>query len=94
MLVEGRSVGARIGAGSARLVRDAGEMHRVRPGDVPVAEMTDPDREPAMKRAAAIVPANTGRPGASGQFRRHPRGQNTPAAPCSRQGDAGCGELP
>ena len=61
VLVEGRSVGARIGAGSARLVRDAGEMHRVRPGDVLVAEMTDPDWEPAMKRSAAIVTDRGGR---------------------------------
>ena len=60
-LVEGRSVGARIGAGRARPVRDAGEMHRVRPGDVLVAEMTDPDWEPAMKRAAAIVTDRGGR---------------------------------
>ena len=61
VLVEGRSVGARIGAGRARPVRDAGEMHRVRPGDVLVAEMTDPDWEPAMKRAAAIVTDRGGR---------------------------------
>ena len=61
VLVEGRSVGSRIGSGSARLVRNAGEMHRVRPGDVLVAEMTDPDWEPAMKRAAAIVTDRGGR---------------------------------
>ena len=61
VLVEGRSVGARIGAGRASLVRDAGEMDRVRPGDVLVAPMTDPDWEPAMKRAAAIVTDRGGR---------------------------------
>ena len=61
VLVEGRSVGARIGAGRACLVRDAGEMHRVRPGEVLVATMTDPDWEPAMKRAAAIVTDRGGR---------------------------------
>ena len=61
VLVKGRSVGARIGAGRASLVRDAGEMDRVRPGDVLVAPMTDPDWEPAMKRAAAIVTDRGGR---------------------------------
>ena len=61
VLVKGRSVGARIGAGRASLVRDAGEMDRVHPGDVLVAPMTDPDWEPAMKRAAAIVTDRGGR---------------------------------
>ena len=61
VLVEGRSVGARIGAGRACLVLDAGEMHRVRSGDVLVAPTTDPDWEPVMKRAAAIVTDRGGR---------------------------------
>ena len=61
VLVEGRSIGARIGAGPARLVRDAREMHRIRPGEVLVTRMTDPDWEPIMKRAAAIVTDRGGR---------------------------------
>ena len=61
VLVEGRSIGQRIGAGRARVIRDAGEMERVQPGDVLVADMTDPDWEPVMKRAAAIVTNRGGR---------------------------------
>ena len=52
---EGRSIGQKIGAGRARIVRGVHEMERVQPGDVLVADMTDPDWEPVMKRAAAIV---------------------------------------
>ena len=61
VLVEGRSIGQRIGAGRARIIRDSGEMERVRPGEVLVADMTDPDWEPVMKRAAAIVTNRGGR---------------------------------
>ncbi|HXR20025.1 MAG TPA: phosphoenolpyruvate synthase [Steroidobacteraceae bacterium] len=61
VLVEGRSIGQRIGAGRARVIRDAGEMQRVGPGDVLVADMTDPDWEPVMKRAAGIVTNRGGR---------------------------------
>ncbi|HEY6452570.1 MAG TPA: phosphoenolpyruvate synthase [Steroidobacteraceae bacterium] len=61
VLVEGRSIGQRIGAGRARVIRGPAEMERVRPGDVLVAEMTDPDWEPIMKRAAAIVTNRGGR---------------------------------
>src|SRR5450631_2792985 len=61
VLVEGRSIGQRIGAGRARIIRDSGEMERVRPGDVLVADMTDPAWEPVMKRAAAIVTNRGGR---------------------------------
>jgi pyruvate,water dikinase len=61
VLVEGRSIGQRIGAGRARIIRDSGEMERVRPGDVLVADMTDPHWEPVMKRAAAIVTNRGGR---------------------------------
>ena len=61
ILVEGRSVGQRIGAGPARIIRDPSEMARVQPGDVLVADMTDPDWEPVMKRAAAIVTNRGGR---------------------------------
>jgi pyruvate,water dikinase len=61
VLVEGRSIGQRIGAGRARIVRGVNEMDRVQPGDVLVADMTDPDWEPVMKRAAAIVTNRGGR---------------------------------
>jgi len=61
LLVSGRSIGQRIGAGSARIIKDAKEMSRVRAGDVLVAEMTDPDWEPVMKRASAIVTNRGGR---------------------------------
>src|SRR5207302_193727 len=55
------SIGQRIGAGAARVIRDASEMARVQNGDVLVADMTDPDWEPVMKRAAAIVTNRGGR---------------------------------
>jgi len=61
LLVSGRSIGQRIGAGSARIIKDAKEMSRVRAGDVLVADMTDPDWEPVMKRASAIVTNRGGR---------------------------------
>ena len=61
VLAEGRSIGQRIGAGRARVIRGSGEMERVQPGDVLVADMTDPDWEPIMKRAAAIVTNRGGR---------------------------------
>ena len=57
----GRSIGQRIGAGPARIIRDVKEMTRVQSGDVLVADMTDPDWEPVMKRAAAIVTNRGGR---------------------------------
>lgn len=61
ILARGRSIGQRIGAGPARVIGDVGEMHRVQPGEVLVADMTDPDWEPVMKRAAAIVTNRGGR---------------------------------
>ncbi len=61
VLVSGRSIGHRIGAGPARVIRDAREMARVESGDVLVADMTDPDWEPVMKRASAIVTNRGGR---------------------------------
>jgi pyruvate,water dikinase len=61
VLATGRSIGQRIGAGPARVIRDVKEMSRVQPGDVLVADMTDPDWEPVMKRAAAIVTNRGGR---------------------------------
>jgi pyruvate,water dikinase len=61
VLATGRSVGQRIAAGTARIIKDASEMARVQGGDVLVADMTDPDWEPVMKRAAAIVTNRGGR---------------------------------
>lgn len=61
VLAEGRAIGQRIGAGSARVLRDIDEMARVQPGDVLVTDMTDPDWEPIMKRASAIVTNRGGR---------------------------------
>jgi pyruvate,water dikinase len=61
VLATGRSIGQRIGAGAARVIRNASEMARVQSGDVLVADMTDPDWEPVMKRAAAIVTNRGGR---------------------------------
>jgi pyruvate,water dikinase len=61
VLVTGRAIGSRIGAGPVRRVLSAAEMHRVQPGDVLVTDMTDPDWEPVMKRAAAIVTNRGGR---------------------------------
>jgi len=61
VLAEGRSIGQRIGAGPARLVVDVSEMDKVQPGDVLVTDMTDPDWEPVMKRASAIVTNRGGR---------------------------------
>ena len=60
-LITGRSIGQRIGAGPARVIRDASQMARVGAGDVLVTDMTDPDWEPVMKRAAAIVTNRGGR---------------------------------
>lgn len=61
VLAEGRSIGQRIGQGPARIIHDVSEMHLVNPGDVLIADMTDPDWEPVMKRAAAIVTNRGGR---------------------------------
>ena len=61
VLATGRSIGQRIGAGPARVIRDVSEIARVQSGDVLVADITDPDWEPVMKRAAAIVTNRGGR---------------------------------
>jgi pyruvate,water dikinase len=57
----GRSIGQKIGAGTAKVIRDVSEMSRIQAGDVLVSDMTDPDWEPVMKRAAAIVTNRGGR---------------------------------
>jgi pyruvate,water dikinase len=61
VLSEGRSIGQRIGSGPSRVIKDVSEMARVQAGDVLVADMTDPDWEPVMKRASAIVTNRGGR---------------------------------
>ena len=61
VVCEGRAIGQRIGSGIARVVRSLDDMARVQPGDVLVADMTDPDWEPVMKRSAAIVTNRGGR---------------------------------
>ncbi|MBS0440155.1 MAG: phosphoenolpyruvate synthase [Proteobacteria bacterium] len=61
VLAEGRAIGQKIGAGTARVIRSIRDMNRVQAGDVLVADMTDPDWEPVMKRAAAIVTNRGGR---------------------------------
>ncbi len=61
VLTSGRSIGSRIGAGTARIVANIADMDRVQPGDVLITDMTDPDWEPVMKRAAAIVTNRGGR---------------------------------
>ena len=61
VLCEGRSIGQRIGAGKVRIVSDISEMDKVQDGDVLVSDMTDPDWEPVMKRASAIITNRGGR---------------------------------
>ena len=61
ILTTGRSIGQRIGAGPARVVKSVKDMARVQSGDVLVADMTDPDWEPVMKRSSAIVTNRGGR---------------------------------
>ncbi|HJV73999.1 MAG TPA: phosphoenolpyruvate synthase [Noviherbaspirillum sp.] len=61
VLASGRAIGQKIGAGPVRVIHDPSEMERVQPGDVLVADMTDPNWEPVMKRASAIVTNRGGR---------------------------------
>ena len=61
VLCEGRSIGQRIGAGKVRIVNNLNEMDKVQEGDVLVSDMTDPDWEPVMKRASAIITNRGGR---------------------------------
>ncbi|MFT3779902.1 MAG: phosphoenolpyruvate synthase [Ottowia sp.] len=61
VLAEGRAIGQKIGTGPVRLVNDIGQMDTVQPGDVLVTDMTDPNWEPVMKRASAIVTNRGGR---------------------------------
>ncbi|QCP59436.1 phosphoenolpyruvate synthase [Pantoea sp. SO10] len=61
VVVEGRAIGHRIGAGEVKVIHDISEMHRIEKGDVLVTDMTDPDWEPIMKKASAIVTNRGGR---------------------------------
>lgn len=61
VIMEGRSIGQRIGSGPVKVIHDLSEMDNVQPGDVLVTDMTDPDWEPIMKRASAIVTDRGGR---------------------------------
>ncbi len=61
ILSEGRSIGGRIGAGTAQIIMSLDDMDQIKPGDVLVTDMTDPDWEPIMKRASAIVTNRGGR---------------------------------
>ncbi|WP_348706611.1 phosphoenolpyruvate synthase [Acidovorax soli] len=61
VLAEGRAIGQKIGTGPVRLVHHISEMDKVQPGDVLVTDMTDPNWEPVMKRASAIVTNRGGR---------------------------------
>ncbi|SDP64445.1 phosphoenolpyruvate synthase [Pedococcus dokdonensis] len=61
VLVEGRAIGQKIGAGAVRVLTSAESMHEFQAGEVLVADMTDPDWEPVMKRASAIVTNRGGR---------------------------------
>ncbi len=61
VICNGRAIGQRIGTGTARVIENLREMNRVQPGDVLVTDMTDPDWEPIMKRASAIITNRGGR---------------------------------
>ncbi len=61
VLTEGRSIGQRVGSGKVRIVRNLAEMSKVEDGDILVSDMTDPDWEPVMKRASAIITNRGGR---------------------------------
>jgi pyruvate,water dikinase len=61
VLAQGRAIGQRIGVGVAKVIHNASEMAKVEPGDVLITDMTDPDWEPVMKRASAIVTNRGGR---------------------------------
>lgn len=61
ILIRGRSIGQKIGSGTAKIINSVDEMDRIQAGDVLVSDMTDPDWEPVMKRASAIVTNRGGR---------------------------------
>ena len=61
VLTTGRSIGQKIGSGTAKIIKNINEMHRIQDGDVLISDMTDPDWEPIMKKASAIVTNRGGR---------------------------------
>ncbi len=61
VLTTGRSIGQKIGSGTAKIIKNINEMHRIQDGDVLISDMTDPDWEPIMKKASAIVTNHGGR---------------------------------
>ncbi len=61
ILASGRSIGQKIGSGTAKIIHNINEMHRIQDGDVLISDMTDPDWEPVMKKASAIVTNRGGR---------------------------------
>lgn len=61
LLIEGRAIGQKIGSGTIRVVNSLDEMNKVQPGDILVSDMTDPDWEPVMKRASAVITNRGGR---------------------------------
>jgi len=61
LIVEGRAIGSKIGSGPARVINDISQMNEVQDGDILVTDMTDPDWEPVMKRASAIITNRGGR---------------------------------
>ena len=61
VLTIGRSIGQKIGSGTAKIIKNINEMHRIQDGDVLISDMTDPDWEPIMKKASAIVTNRGGR---------------------------------
>lgn len=61
VISRGRAIGQKIGTGTSKIIRSVQEMNRVQPGDVLISDMTDPDWEPVMKRAAAIITNRGGR---------------------------------
>lgn len=61
VLTTGRSIGQKIGSGTAKIIKNINEMHRIQEGDVLISDMTDPDWEPIMKKASAIVTNRGGR---------------------------------
>lgn len=61
VICEGRAIGHKVGSGVAKVLKSIDEMDKIQPGDVLVTDMTDPDWEPIMKRASAIVTNRGGR---------------------------------
>ena len=73
VIVSGRAIGQKIATGPVRLIPDASQMSKVQPGDILVTDMTDPNWEPVMKRAAAIVTNRGGRTEADSQVQGRTR---------------------